>query len=65
MEANSLLLEHTLVLAGEVVESGSVWQVKLSVPLSFCQSPNIMYTGLALKLAEDAGCPPRFCKDAA
>lgn len=35
MEANSLLLEHTLVLAGEVVESGSVWQVKLSVPLSF------------------------------
>lgn len=26
MEAHSILLEHTLVLAGEQVESGSVWQ---------------------------------------
>ena len=26
MEANSILLEHTLVLSGELVETGSVWQ---------------------------------------
>jgi hypothetical protein len=26
MEGRSVLLEHTLVLAGEAVESGSVWQ---------------------------------------
>lgn len=26
LDAHSVLLEHTLVMAGEVVESGTVWQ---------------------------------------
>lgn len=26
MDAHSILLEHTLVMAGEVVDCGSVWQ---------------------------------------
>ena len=29
MDDHSVMLEHTLVLAGEVVDSGMVWQVNI------------------------------------